>query len=86
MVTAVYSKYIEGFAERDANSDGFISGLFNPLYKDTRPSCSVNLTTGEMHDFGSGETYDLPDFLGEIKGIGRKKAKAIIQKENYEEI
>jgi hypothetical protein len=86
MVTAVYSKYIEGFAERDTNSDGFISGLFNPLYKDTRPSCSVNLTTGEMHDFGSGETYDLPDFLGEIKGIGRKKAKAIIQKENYEEI
>lgn len=86
MVIGVYSKYIDCFSEREENTDGFITGLFNPLYEDSRPSCSVNVKTGELHDFGSGVTYDLPEFLGKIKKIGRKKAKTIIETENYAQI
>ncbi|MFP8488726.1 hypothetical protein ACKGJO_06450 [Gracilimonas sp. Q87] len=84
IVIDIYSKYIGEFDPSTANSQGFVTDLRNPLYEDSNGSCSVNLATGEMHDWGAHLTYGVADFLGKVKDIGTKKAESIIKNEQFE--
>jgi len=78
VVVQIVGKYFDGFNPQEANSDGYVTDLKNPMYNDTRGSCSVNINTGLIHDFGNDQVFDLPDLVGQMEKIGRKKAKYII--------
>lgn len=52
-VISLFSSAFKYFDPEQADSQGWVKGLFNPLYDDTNPSVSVNINTGYVHDFGS---------------------------------
>lgn len=79
----MYNDLIPDFDLNGSNRNGYVTGLYNPLYKDTNASVSVNVENGVLHDFGTGESYNPVQFLSAYKDIGTKKAKGLIKTENW---
>lgn len=55
--------------------------FLSPLYKDTRPSCSIFSTTDNnlmLKDFGTGQTYNIFSFVGTKYGINFKETLDVI--------
>jgi hypothetical protein len=62
-----FSEHIADFDPDQADNNGWVRGLYNPLYEDTNPSCSVNINTGYVKDFGSvNYSMDFDKFKKEI--------------------
>lgn len=66
-IVKMLQKKFEDIGEYAPNAEGWISGLYNPFYNDTNPSCSVNIYTGRIHDFGSSEfSMSFQEYLKKI--------------------
>lgn len=62
-----YFSKIENFNITDADEDGWVNGLYNPLYTDSNPSLAINIKTGYVYDFGAIEhRYPFSEFKKRI--------------------
>lgn len=70
-IIKVFSEAFEYFNPDEADGDGWVRNLRNPMYEDTNPDVSVNINTGYLHDFGS-QDYQIPfhEFKKELKEKG----------------
>jgi hypothetical protein len=66
-ITSEFAETFDDFDPTECDNKGWVRGLFNPWYKDTNPSLSVNVVTGQIYDFGH------PDYRTSFIGFLMKK-------------
>ncbi len=80
-IEEVFFEAFDEFDPHEANSDGWVNGLYSCLYSnDTNPSVGVNIKTGQYKDFGLiAHSFTFEEFLSKYKNISVENAKKLIE-------